>query len=165
MSDLKQEFLLKVKPWAQLVQRYVTGKCQFRGIESRHGIFASLVAADILVSSEWGTHAVSRPEYDGRPGNNLNLLESFKGYPGKSIVFDGVSYRSYKTWHEFVVDYSDHLVYSDQYLNVLKASTVEEQVLSFSTKKLDKRVYNGRVSAMIDFYNLSELDNGSEART
>lgn len=159
LSVNQQEFLDKVIPLAVLVQNWTIGKSQFRGrIRSSVGVRASIILADILIASEWGTHPIAQHEYEGKNANNLSLLESSKTFTGKIIKHNGILYRTYRKWHDFAVDYSDHLVFSDQYNEVLRSPDLEEQIAYFCLKKLDNRVYTGKISALIDFYALSEID-------
>lgn len=158
----QQDFFMKVIPLGVLIQDWTHGKSQFRGkVYSPAGILAPIVIADILHKSNIGSHPISHPEYKGKYANNLVLLESGKLWGGKSHNHDGKTYRAYKTWRDFAVDFSDYIAFSGLYDAALRCNALHDQLSAYCESD---RCYNkDSLLELIDTYHLAELQNGKRS--
>ena len=161
LSLEQHDFITKLIPLGVLLQEWTCSKTMFRGkVFSPVGVHAGLLIADICVMSEYGSSPVSKPEYMKKDANNLVLLEAHKGWAGKPVTFNGKSYRTYKTWRDFAVDYSDHIVWSDRFNDVLRTSSLLTQINAFASLR-DSTCYTDRVKTIIETLKLSEIMNGN----
>lgn len=160
----QQDFFDKVIPLGVVIQNWTWSKCLFRNkVSTSNGIFASILIADMLLSSEWGEHRLAQVDFRGNNSNNLVLLEG-ENWEGKVNLYRGVKYRSYKNWKEFGIDWSDFIVWSDIYNEALICTDVESQAKQYSRSKPDPVVYNDKLIALIEQCRLWEIDNGKKTK-
>ena len=157
LSDLEKLFLLKIVPIARLIQKWTKNKAEFVNKLSSHGIFSSIIIANIILKSEWGRHPISQEKFDGKYSNNLLLIKSNKFWTGRTHIYQNNQYKAYKDWEEFCVDYSDWVVFSGLYDKVLDSSILEDQISFYVSAELLDLVYNTKIKNIIDYYNLREF--------
>lgn len=139
------DYLEKLIPLSRLISDWTRMKAEFIYLDSPGGIDSTIILAEILIRSEWGDHPVSREFVQGEKtkySNNLSLLECGEHWRGKSNLYEGISYRAYKDWKVFAVDYSDHLTFSRGYDEVLQETDFLDQIRLFSLTKEDPEYYN-----------------------
>lgn len=161
LTSEQRDFLIKVVPLSQLIQQWVHGKCVFTRKSTQVGIHAPLVAADLIIQSDWGTHAIAQPELRGKYSNNLGLLQVNDYWHGKSNTHRGIIYRAYKNWRDFACDYSDDLIFNEANESLFSATGIAAQAEQLSNLRTDPKSYNGKLMALIDFYGLMEITNGT----
>lgn len=158
----QQDFLTKIVPLSQLISNWIVGKCQFANKPTRHGIFPSIIMSEIILKSEWGSHPISKSEYNNKYSNNLTLLEADKFWNGKKQKFENKSYKAYKDWGSWSVDFSDYIVFSGEFDRTLKCTDVSSQIpqwgLTNSNSACYNREYSGLIDLTIDFYNLNQFN-------
>ncbi len=159
LTEQEFQFLYKIVPLARLVQSWTKLKADFAGVRSPAGVYASLLAAEMLLQSDYGRHPLAQDSYNRKYSNNLALIPAHKYWKGKGHEFEGVKYRAYKDWRDFAVDYSDFLSFSNEYVQVLKAPLLLEQVDKFSLTKPNPIEYNREVISIITLLGLEEFDN------
>jgi hypothetical protein len=151
-------FLEKVVPWMRLCQEYTKGKAEFLGrYRTEAGILSSVLLADCLIVTREGEHPLSKEEYRGRYANNLFLLEAPEKWSGKVQKLEGKRYRSYKTYHDLVTDYSDLLVFSGLYDDVLTCP-LQEQLEKYCEVKLYGRGYYEQMRKVIEVLDLGSIN-------
>lgn len=121
------DFFMKLLPFAVKTQEWTANKAEFMGVPSP-GIHVCITLADLILTSEWGTHPLSKPTYIGRYSNNLGLVEQGKWWGGKTHLFQDKRYRAYKDWNDFILDLTDEYTFTRQYDNVLEALSIEGQL-------------------------------------
>lgn len=173
MKEAKQiDFLEKIIPRALLIQEYCYYKAEFNNILSPAGVYPSVLVAEMLIRSDWGRHRVAHEEIvfetakgvSKRYSNNLVLLEVGKHWKGKSNIIDGINYRAYRDWQVFAADYSDHLVFSGEFDNLLKEPNPTRQFEIFSLTKDRPEEYH---KSMVETISIAQwyLDGRKETGT
>lgn len=173
MKDEDQvAFLEKLIPRALLIQEYCYYKSEFNNIDSPYGLLPSVIVSEILIRSNWGKHRVCQEEIvfetpkgiSKRYSNNLALLEVGKTWKGKSNIIDGVDYRAYRDWQVFAADYSDYMVFSGLFNEVLAAGSPNEQFELFALTKNNPEEYH---RDMLETINIAQwyLDGKERIRT
>lgn len=112
-------------------------------------ISSTLILAEILFKSEFGSHPLCKekyPEKDGKWSNNLTCLELDEHWNGKFLKYEGKFYKTFKTAEEWGIHHTDIIVFhqgkADPYLY----------------KNLPTTCY----TSLIKTYNLGEFEIGSE---
>jgi len=154
----QQIFLCKIIPLAQLIQDWIINKAQFAKKPSKFGLFPSLVISEIIIQSQWGEHVLSKEEYNNRYSNNLCLLESDKFWIGKKHKYQDKVFRAYKDWGNFATDFTDYVVFSGLFDDILKSNNLEDQLIWWGRTKQDSSSYSGNMELLISFFNLKEFD-------
>lgn len=135
----------KLEPLSVTISEWIEAKCRFLGKPGH--MFPELILADLLYESENLTWPLSKEYYGNRQANNLTKIVYAKGWSGKSIIFNGIPYKTYRDWLHFASDYSDILCFTDAYDDFLKLTTLEEQAKNFK---------NGRYAILINKQELSD---------
>lgn len=156
-SDLTQdqmEFLVRLMPFGRLIQKMTWEKCGITRVPSVSGLCSSLIMADIILKSDWGTHRAARKE------NNLSLLEKTEYWKGRATEIDGVTYRSYSSWLDFSIDVTDEMTFYEKrrYEPLLSASNLDLQIDRLATLHPLDTTYSGRIEEVIEQYGLWEFD-------
>lgn len=153
-TEEQRDFLSRLVSFARFIQQTTYDKCRATRIETEMGICASLVMADIVVKSDWGTHEIAKKE------NNLCLLPKADYWKGKCAESGGVSYRTYSSWLDFSVDLSDELTFFERkkYEELLKAGNVDLQSEILANLQPDPTSYRGRIEELIERCGLWEFD-------
>lgn len=159
MTPKKLDFIRKVIPLSQLISEWTQAKSEFVGIQSKNGIFASLVMAEIVIQSEWGLHPIAKYQfktvkdstgnYSTKYSNNLVLLQPEPGQKVKVNTYNDIDYIAFKDWKTFAIGYSDHLVFSGKYKEILEEETLLGQIDLFSLTKTDSESYNSIIKNTI----------------
>jgi len=159
LTKHQKEFLEKLIPWARFIQEQTRIKANvFKKIKSPHGIFAGLVIADIIYYSNWGEHPLAQEKYRNKLSNNLALLEANDYWSGKSIKYENQDYKLFNDWENFSIHYSDLIVFSGWYSELLKCSRFDEQIFILSLIKPNPVYYNETVKKLIESFNLGEFN-------
>jgi flagellum-specific peptidoglycan hydrolase FlgJ len=154
----KTDFIKKIVPWARLINEWTIYKADFALINSPRGIFTSLVLADIILMSEWGTHPVSRSEYQNGYSNNLSLLKSNEYWDGKKRTYNNIEYKAFKDWESYAIEASDYLTFSRQFDDLLREKSLNNQIELYSKFKEYPESYCDNIELLIRFYSLTKYD-------
>lgn len=162
LTNPQAEFLVKAVPLARWLQNQTLVKADFKGIYSPKGFNASLILADLIHQSNWGEHPLAQKKYrnDGETkyANNLSLLEITPYWKGISLNYGGILYRGYRNWLDFAINYSDLLIFSGQYTDVLRTPDLKLQTKLLSLTKPNSQAYNDDIVKLIHHFNLREFD-------
>jgi hypothetical protein len=158
LTKPQQDFLVKVVPLARKIQEWTLFKSSFLNIKCPEGILASITIADIILSSEWGTHPIARPEFNNKYSNNLCLNKAGESWKGKFHIYKDQKYRAYKDWRDFGINLSDDYCFSRDYDHVLGYSREEDQINALSVLKADHKQYAKVISLIVEYYFLSEFN-------
>ena len=154
LTEDQKQFLLKAVPLAKTISSWVSAKEDFvKSKPYRNLLSPSLVLADIIVNSNWGSHPIAQPFYNKKYSNNLSLREKDNLWEGKSHKCEGKEYKSYADWIHFATDYSDSIVFTSK-REVLKFAESDDQIKFFLG---GDNVKASRYSTILDFYSLSDL--------
>lgn len=160
LTDTEKEFLTRAVDLSVFIQYQTITKARwFRNIQRPVGLKSSVIVADIIHESEWGSHPLSRPRYENKSANNLALLTTWKHYHGPSIKYRGKQYRAYKDTNNFAIDYSDWVGISGLFDNVLTTSLVEQQIEEFAKVTGRRGSYCARMKDIIETLKLEEFDS------
>lgn len=154
LTEDQRDFLIRMVSFARLIQQTTYDKCAAVRIPTEVGICASLVLADCIVKSNWGSHPAAKKE------DNLCLLIKTDYWRGKSATIDGIVYRSYQSWLDFSLDLTDELTFFERqkYLELLQATNLDAQVEIMSNLQDDPTSYRGRIEEIIERFGLWEFD-------
>lgn len=158
LTKAQQDFLSKLIPLALLIQRWSQAKADFMHVYSQVGILPSVAIAEIILESNWGEHPVSQAKFQGKYSNNLTLLQPDINWHGKVRTFKRKRYKAFSDWHEYAVNYTDYLVFSGYFTNLLSTDQQDIQIECLSATKPKSNWYNKRIKTLIDFYHLTEFD-------
>ena len=126
-SKEQVDFFMKLLPFAVKTQEWTANKAEFLGIDSP-GIHVCITLSDLILTSDWGRHPLSKPIYVGRYSNNLGLIEQGKWWGGKTHILGEKRYRAYKDWNDFIIDLTDEYTFTRGYDKVLAEFTIEGQL-------------------------------------
>jgi len=169
LTDEQRFFFVRIIPLAQRIQQQIIAKCEDHGTydgSNRYiGIYASIIAADILVNSNFGEHPLSKEKFSSRAnGNNLNLSLSnhWWEHDHDSILLDGQKYKCYADLHEFGNNQSDEYVYSEEFYDILLTADHAEQVRLLGRRRFhifsDFPAWENRINHEILRFRLREYD-------
>lgn len=160
LSEDQRVFLGLVLPWAGVIQDYCLHKSMYRHIYSPVGIRASVIAGDIILRSNWGTHPVSQKKLDKKLANNLSLLESNELWEADHDVvsFEGKNYRSYEDWGQYSQDASDFYVGSGKFDRTLITEHSDDQRILFCLALERVAGYQSELLELILEYGLHDFD-------
>lgn len=158
LTNEQKDVLFKLAPLSVTISQWVDQKCKL--LDKKGHMFPSLILADILVESEFLNWPLSK-EFQGnttKRANNLTRIKADNTWTGKTAIYEEEPYRVYNDWVHFGSDYSDILTFSNKYDAVLTQPTIEAQIKTYSKFKPNPKWYNGKVSTLIQFYWLGEVD-------
>ncbi len=158
LSIEQRDFFYKVVPYGRLIQDWTISKAEFMDIPTYAGVKASLIIADILLESGFGTHPLSREQYNNKYSNNLALIKADKYWKGKFHTYGRIKYRAYKDWYDFAANYSDYFVFSGKFLKVFQEVDTGNQLYYISLTKRNEKVYNEEITKLIYNLNLEEFN-------
>lgn len=162
LSEEKRTFFCRALPIAQRIQGQTQLKALDASIRSPFGVFTSLIAADMIVASDWGAHPLAQPKYAGRiSGNNLNLSLSNSWWEKDrpSILINGLKYKCYLSIEEFANNQSDEFAYSGQFDNLLESKDLNYQIGFLSSFRSHIPNWKFQVQALIPQFKLNEYDH------
>lgn len=165
LTESQKEFISRLVPWGQLIQKQTFAKAKFyRDIHTTKGFFASIFIADCILMSEWESHPASKPKYKTKHGNNLGLLEVDSFWSETSLKIDGKEYKSFESWEDYAIHFSDWVVFStcpgskDIGPKVLQSLNLVDQCREFSILRGELKMYNDKLINIIHDLNLTEFD-------
>jgi len=128
-------------------------------IQSPHGIFPSVIMADIIARGNWGQ---LKPADEW---NNLGMLrkDSAPKVKHKTKKWDGLgkeeAFRVYDTWYDFSIDMTDHYAFSGYYDELLAASNSDEQLKCLAKiYDLQNIPIYAKIDSTVADYGLTEFD-------
>lgn len=154
LSEEQRDFLIKASSLAKTISNWIDQKAIFLKIPNPTKIDSSIILAEMIIESQWGTHPLAQPFYNKKYSNNLTLIPADKYWQGKSHKYNGVSYRSYQDWITFATDYSDRIVFSDKYKHILRS---DNPLLMLSSWKEDPVFFAAKAAALVEFYSLDQI--------
>lgn len=156
LSEEERDFLLKAIPLAKAISKWVNDKIVFLRIPAINTINPSLVLADMIIESSYGTHPVSQVHNNGKYSNNLSLLKVDELWQGKVQTYEGKVYKCYQDWIHFGTDYSDLIVFT-KLKDILKISSLEDQINFFAKTKENPKFFSAKASVLLSYYDLKDL--------
>lgn len=150
LTKEQQEFLDKSISFSWYLQEQTKLKLQFFK-KNNSKISSTLLLAEILDRSKLGEHPLSKEKYppvkDGSKwANNLTLVELDEFWVGKFIKYENTFYKSFKTWEEFGVHFTDTLVFHKGILD------------RFLFDNYLSGMYNSERKLLIETYALGEFE-------
>lgn len=158
LTEAQQSFLCRLAPAGQLIQDHTLIKSNFMRVPSPAGILASVVIADILIVSQWGTHPVSKKRYLNKAANNLSLLKTSEFWLKHTVSYEKEEYRCYNDWGEYCRDVSDYYVYSGKYGGILGCRDQRQQIDKFSYTREEQAKHKDQMLILIRDLGLDEFD-------
>ena len=149
LNQSQREFFLRVVPLSIFVQEQTIEKSFVTEKETVSGIFSSIICANIILRSNWGTHPVAQQD-------NLALLLSHKFWKKSVFEFEGIKYKSFKNWREFAIEYSDVLAWQNGFERILKINSRNEQLKALVL--MDPNLTYDKMAQVIQDFGLSEFD-------
>jgi uncharacterized FlgJ-related protein len=149
------EFLQRLMPFGRLIQKMSLEKCEMSRIVSPNGMCASIIMADIVAKSAWGTHPVAAKD------NNLSLLLKSDNWRGKTVTYTdaaGVcSYRSYLSWLDYSIDLTDEMTFFNRrdWEHILNSPNRDIQVDRFG---FNNSISKNTLEGIMDKYGMWEFD-------
>jgi uncharacterized FlgJ-related protein len=150
----EKEFLQKLVPFAELISSQIKEKSDFYGINSPFGIFPSLIIAMIVIRTNWGEVKQVKKL------NNLMCLLSDESWKGKTELIEGKKYRSYQSWLDFSIDFSDYVTFfkSKEYTDILLRSSYQEQLDKIANINDSGTLIYANIESIVIKYGLWEFD-------
>jgi len=158
LSKPERDFLNKITPLAITISQWTRDKAYFLKVPIKHSIYPSIIIADIIIESNWGTHPLAQPQYNKRYSNNLTLSEVDEIWEGKIQRYAKKEYKAFQDWAHFATDYSDRLIFSHKYKSLFNTSDYKKQIESLSKYKPEPRHFAAKCETLLDFYFLFEMD-------
>lgn len=156
LKEDQKEFIRKIVPFAQIMQEKIRDKSDLIGISPSYGIYPSIIIALVITKTNWGKHKLVEKD------NNLLLIESDDIWKGKTVRFEGKHYKSYSSWLDFSIDFSDEVTFNqkNKYIEIIKTASLDEQIKKIS--KLDDSQINfcDIIEEIISDYGFWEFDYG-----
>jgi flagellum-specific peptidoglycan hydrolase FlgJ len=152
----EQEFIDKIASHAQTISDWTLKKALFFKKPIKNTIKPSLVLADIIIESNWGTHPIAQEFYNKKYSNNLSLIVADENWVGRVQKYAKVEYKSYKDWMTYTMDYSDSLIFSAKMNPIIHT---DDQIKVLAATKSDPTIFAAKAEALIDFYSLIDYDN------
>lgn len=146
----KKDFLTKVIALGKYISNQITSKTELILGDSFY-IYPSLLTANIVVKSNWGTHPISLEKCSGKSANNLTLLKK-SDWSGPSIKYEEDYYRIFKDWLSFATTWSDYLVFTQKEL--FEANNLDEQIKALSKMEDQPKLFHAKIETIIEFYRL-----------
>jgi hypothetical protein len=152
-------FLQSVLSQCVNASNWIALKAGSRGVLAAVGIRPSVLCADIILRSNWGTHPVSKLKCNRHSANNLSLVEATgRWLEGKKcLVFEDKPYRSYSSWEAYFDDISDLYGMSGMLDTVLNYYDTRRQIYSFS-QIMREEGYGDQMIKLVIKYGLDEFD-------
>lgn len=158
LRPLELDFFSKVVPLGMLISEWTVGKAEFLRVKSPRGMFASLIIAEIFVNSFAGQHPISKDEFNKKFSNNLSLIEVDKYWKGKSHNYGPKSFKAYREWSDFALDYSDIVCVDTRYRALLQTDSLEQQIQELSLTNAIDPLYNEKLKKVINSLGLEDFD-------
>jgi hypothetical protein len=132
LTHRQNEFLTSLLPLALHVEDLTRRKAiEYKGMTGAVGFNSILFICEVLIASDWGTHPLAQETYKGKPSNNLLLIRPVALWDGPRSRYEGEDYCMYLSWDEFAVEFSDHIVFSGIYNDLLKEKDFRKQIEMF----------------------------------
>jgi flagellum-specific peptidoglycan hydrolase FlgJ len=154
----QRDFLSKLIPLCRLISEWTYSKSEFIGVRSPRGVSTSLLLAEILLKSDWGTHPISQMDFFNKYSNNLSLELADDDWKGKSHTFREVKYKAYRDWESYGVSRSDEFVFNEKYRELIKKARLLEQVKELSKFNEHPEKMCANIELYINAYQLWEFD-------
>ena len=159
LTTEQKNFLERVIPWGKYIQEQTRRKAlALRSLPCRHGMFASIAISDILVQSNWGAHPLALQKYKNKLSNNLAMIEVGNSSTKQKVKYEGKEFKLFDDWEHFAVGYSDHIVFSGKYDDMLCSTNLYQQQLIYGVRKNNLEAYNERIFILTSLYRLEEFD-------
>ncbi len=113
-------------------------------------ISSTILLAEILYKSEFGDHPLAQPFYPKKStkfANNLTLLEVDSSWEGKKLKWDGKEYKSFESFDDFCVHWTDLLTFRRGMINnyLISADPPNEYSMIIENYRLgDFEIGNGK---------------------
>lgn len=172
LTDGNIDFLERMIPLSRTISSWTREKAYDRDdpIETKYGVFPSVILAHCILRSIWGTHPVSLPRFDGvdkdgkpfwRHGNNIARIyadESWLERKRPVIRHGGAVYKSYRSLSDCAVDFSDIISLRYNYRRLLGATTIDDQVKALAERAEYPETFGKCVIAVISQMELYRYD-------
>lgn len=132
LTPKQQEFLSALTSLSWHVEDLTRRKAiEYKGMTEAVGFSSILFICEVIIASEWGNHPLAQETYKGKSSNNLLLIRPVALWDGPRARFEGEDYCMYLSWDEFAVEFSDHIVFSGIYNDLLKEKDFRKQIEMF----------------------------------
>lgn len=129
LTQKQLEYLEILIPWAWDIETQSELKMtQLRGFKRAAGFSAILFACTVILKTNWGEHPLSKEKIKGKESNNLLLLPTTPWWEGRVTKYDGLDYKAFENWEEFCIHFSDLVVFSKKYDQLLVNSNYLSQI-------------------------------------
>lgn len=160
----QQQFLTGVIPLSGFIAKLIYDKClgQDPPKWTYHGMYVSVLAAHFIVKTEWGSHPLSKDKYPDESGkchaNNLALLVADAAWRRADITHEGVRYKAFPNRHQFAIEFSTKVAWTDQYSDVISEHSHKNQITKLAKRETSDVKYIGKMAEVIMKYKLLEFD-------
>ena len=132
LTDKQKDFLSSVVALSWHVEDLTRRKAvEYKGMTEAVGFNSALFVCEVIAATEWGAHPLAQETYKGKPANNLLLIKPLALWDGPRARFEGEDYCMYFSWDEFAVEFSDFIVFSGQYNNLLQEKDFMKQIETY----------------------------------
>ena len=140
LTKKQQDFLSKVTAWGWFIENQTAVKAaEFKSMQS-YGLKTTAFILYVIVKSKWGEHPLAQESFKSKDANNLTLMRSNEWWTGRKAKFDGQEYKLFDSWEEFCIHFSDYIVFSGLYKDLLAETDALTQVKLLTRE--DSSCYN-----------------------
>lgn len=158
----QRQFLQQILPMCPWVQQQTLAKAWYRNQSSPSGVYSSVIAAHIIIKSEWNTHPVSKEKFlAGKRlvyANNLALLPAEPHWNQETVFYDGVDYKCFSDLNKFFIHLSDILGWCGGFDKVLAEYYIEMQIKQMARIEGRNGFYKQEMARLIRELGLYEFD-------
>jgi hypothetical protein len=141
-TEKQLAYLDSIIPWSWFIENQTQIKAiEFKGLVGAYGLSSVLFTCEALISTDWGSHPLAQEKYKGKEANNLTLMEATKYWDGRKIKFNGQEYKAFDNWEDFCIHYSDWIVFSGLYQDLLVTTSINEQMKMYALIKGREECY------------------------
>lgn len=174
------DFFRRICGFARYLQQEIVAKCKDPDfpIVCHRGVAASVLAAHLLVKSQFGGHPLAQPKYyfnerSWEHANNLALIEMESGEEAfwrkrPSILYeDGRIYKAFSSWGEFCQGFTDRITWThvDAYRETLVQPTINRQIYALSQLEREPAAYLSEAQRLFTDFNLLACDEPLASRS
>lgn len=129
LTKKQQDFLDRVIPLGWHTESLTRRKAvEYKGMTEAVGFSSILFVCEVVLATNWGAHPLAQETYKGKPSNNLLLIRPVALWDGPRAKHEGEDYCMYFSWEEFAIEFSDHIVFSGLYNDLLKEKDFRKQI-------------------------------------
>lgn len=158
LTNEQYSLLSRLVHWAQYTRHQSILKSRYFHYQEVAGPLPSILIADSLLQTEWGTHPVSLDVFRNKDANNMNLLTVDDVWEGEKTRYQGKAYKMFMNWNHYFTHLSDLISFTSQFGNLSTFTTIEDQLKVWSTLRSKNLSYNEDILQIIKKYELRRYD-------